>query len=149
MPRLPPEIQVTDRVRIPAAELDIRYARSGGPGGQHVNKTSTKVLMRWNVRDSAALDDADRAWLLERLASKLTEDGDLLVTSERHRDQARNVDDAMERFVDRVREALRRPKKRKKTKPSRAARQRRLDEKKRRGAVKRNRKRPRDGRGED
>jgi ribosome-associated protein len=141
MPRLPTRIGISARVQVPAAEIALSYARSGGPGGQHVNKTSSKVLLRWSVRDSAALDDADRAWLLERLASRLTEDGELLVSSDRHRDQGRNVDDALARFVELVREGLRRPRKRRKTKPTKASQRRRVDEKRRRGALKRDRRR--------
>jgi ribosome-associated protein len=140
--RLPAEIRITSRVVLPGDELTLAYARSGGPGGQHVNKTSTKVLLRWNLRTSSALGDADRAWLEQRLAARLTADGDLLVTSDVHRDQRRNVEDALARFVGILDRALRRPKKRKKTKPSRAARERRLDSKRRRANVKKDRRRP-------
>jgi ribosome-associated protein len=142
MARLPDELVVNDRVRIPARELDLSYARSGGPGGQHVNKTETKVVLRWRAAETEALDDADRAWVLRRLASRLTTEGELVVTSETHRDQRRNVEDALDRMAALVREALHRPKRRKKTRPSRAARQRRLDEKKRRGERKRERRKP-------
>jgi ribosome-associated protein len=129
--RLPTEIVVTDRVRVPGRELSLAYARSGGPGGQHVNRTETKVLLRWNPSRSGALDEADRAWVERRLAARLTSEGDLLVASETHRDQSRNVADALERFVRVLREALHRPKPRKRTKPSRGARERRLDAKRR------------------
>jgi len=141
MPRLPPEIRITERVRISSAEIELSYARSGGPGGQHVNKTSSKVLLRWNLTTSQALRDEDRAWLGERLATRLTEDGDLLVTSDKHRDQGRNVDDAVTRFAELLREALRRPKPRRKTKPSRSSQRKRMDEKRRRGDLKRQRRR--------
>jgi ribosome-associated protein len=142
VPRLPSEIVVSDRVRIPAREIDLAYARSGGPGGQHVNRTETKVILRWNPFASAALDDRDRALLRLRLASRLTTDGDLLVASETHRDQARNVQDALDRFVRLVREAIRRPKPRKATRPTRASRERRLDAKRRRSGRKRDRRAP-------
>ncbi len=142
MARLPDELLITRRVRIPGRELTLSYARSGGPGGQHVNKTATKVHLRWNVQASEALTDVDRAWLLERLASRITAEGELLVTAETHRDQRRNVEVALEKLASTVREALRRPKKRKKTRPSRAARQRRLDSKKRLSAQKQERRRP-------
>jgi ribosome-associated protein len=139
MSRLPSLIEISQRVKIPADEIELSYARSGGPGGQHANKTSTKVLLRWSVKMSRALEREDRAWLLERLDNKLTEDGELLVTSERHRDQGRNVEDALEKFVERIREALQRPAKRRKSKPSSAAQQRRVQEKRKRGALKRER----------
>lgn len=142
MARLPSEIRITNRVRIPASEIELSYARSGGPGGQHVNKTASKVLLRWNARGSSALGDVDRALLEKRLASKLTKDGDLLVSSERYRDQSRNVDDAVERFTLTVRRAIRRPTPRKKTRPSRASRERRLQEKRHRSEQKRRRRDP-------
>lgn len=142
MPRLPDEIRITDRVRVFPHEISLSYARSGGPGGQHVNKTSSKVLLRWNLETSAALTDEQRARVRTKLASRLTEDGELLVTSEAHREQSRNVDDAVARFARILREALRVPKKRKATKPTRASQKRRLDAKRRRGDVKRGRQRP-------
>ena len=142
MARLPPEIDVGPRLRIPASEVSLSYARSGGPGGQHVNKTSSKVILRWNVRGSAVLGDEVRARLEEKLASRLTEAGDLLITSERYRDQARNVDDAVEKLVATLRGALARPKPRKATRPTRASQRRRVDEKRRRGARKRERRAP-------
>ena len=74
------DIVVTPRLTIPAGELSMSFARSGGPGGQNVNKVSSKVELRWNPRTSSALADDDRALLLERLASKLTNDGTLIVT---------------------------------------------------------------------
>lgn len=145
MSRLPAEIRITRRLVIPASEIELSYARSGGPGGQHVNRTATKVQLRWNLPASAAPTDADRARLAERLASRLTKDGDVLVSSERHRDQGRNVEDALERFVALLKRALARPRPRKKTRPTKASRERRLDEKRRRGATKRDRRRPSDG----
>lgn len=142
MPRLPTEIKITNRVRVPASEVELSYARSGGPGGQHVNKTASKVQLRWNARTSSALSDADRELLEKRLASKLTKDGELVVASEKHRDQGRNVDDAVERFALLVRRAIRRPTPRKKTRPSRAARERRLRSKRHRSDLKRQRRAP-------
>ena len=142
MARLPPLLEISPRIRIPAAEITLSYARAGGPGGQHVNKTSSKVLLRWNLRTSEALGEVDRAWLEQRLASRLTESGDLLLSGETHREQSRNVEVVLARLVSVLQEALLRPKKRKKTRPSRGAKQRRLNEKKRRGDVKRQRRRP-------
>lgn len=142
MPRLPAEIKITNRVQIPASEIELSYARSGGPGGQHVNKTASKVLLRWNARTSGALSAEDRALLEKRLETKLTKDGDLIVTSEKHRDQSRNVDDAVERFAVVVRRAIRRPTPRKKTRPSRASRERRLESKRHRSQRKQQRRAP-------
>lgn len=139
MARLPSEIRITERLRIPAGEIGLSYARSGGPGGQHVNKTSSKVLLRWNLTRSTAPSDFERARLEESLASRLTEDGDLLLTSERHREQSRNVEDVLARFTEMLRKGLERPKPRKNTRPSRRQKQRRLDDKRRRGDIKRQR----------
>ncbi len=142
MARLPNEIVVTNRVRIAGSELELSYARSGGPGGQHVNKTSTKAVLRWNALASPALSDDDKALLSKKLASKLTESGELVVTSEKSRDQATNAEDALEKLAEMVRQAIKRPKPRKKTKPSRRAKERRLKEKRQRSETKRMRRSP-------
>lgn len=142
MPRLPSEIRITGRVRVFPHELALSYARSGGPGGQHVNKTSSKVLLRWNLETTAALSEEQRARVRTKLASRLTEDGELLITSEKYRDQSRNVDDALTKFVEVLREALHVPRKRRATKPTRGSQQRRMDAKRRRGDTKRQRRRP-------
>jgi ribosome-associated protein len=136
-----PGLRVTAQCAIPARELRVTFSRSGGPGGQNVNKVETKVQLRWNPAGSAALSDADRAWLLRRLGDKLTADGDLLVTSNRTRDQARNREDAEDKLAEMLRAALRRPKRRRATRPSQAALQRRIDEKKARSRLKQARRR--------
>lgn len=142
MPRLPSEIRITNRVRVFPHEIELSYARSGGPGGQHVNKTSSKVLLRWNLETTGALSEEQRDRVREKLASRLTSDGELLVTSERHRDQSRNVDDAVAKFTAILREALRVPTERKATKPTRGSQRRRVEGKRRRGEIKRGRRRP-------
>ena len=120
----------------------MRTARSGGPGGQHVNKTSSKVELRWNVLESGVLTDADRDWLAKRLASRLTDAGDLIVQADAHREQGRNLGDALERLATIVRDGLRRPRPRKKTRPTRGSQERRLTEKRERGETKRQRRPP-------
>jgi ribosome-associated protein len=134
-----PDIVVSDRVVIPAHEVTTSFVRSSGPGGQNVNKVSSKVQLRWTPAASMALADADRSWLVARLASKLTSDGELIVTSGLTRDQGRNRLDAETKLGDLVRAALVRPKKRRATKPSVASKARRVDEKKARGETKRRR----------
>jgi ribosome-associated protein len=136
------DVVVNERVTIPAAELRISFARSGGPGGQNVNKVASKVELRWTPADSGALTDADRAWLVRRLGNRLTSGGELIVTSELTRDQSRNREDALDKLGTVVRDALRRPKRRVKTRPSKAARERRIQEKKQRGEAKRRRRPP-------
>jgi ribosome-associated protein len=136
------DLYVTDTLTIPAAELSESFARSGGPGGQNVNKVASKVLLRWSLAESAVLSDKDREWLAERLRSRLTTAGELLVASTTGRDQAGNREDARQRLAEIVRRALARPKQRRRTRPSRGAIEHRLEEKKRRKTVKRLRRGP-------
>jgi ribosome-associated protein len=133
------DLRITDTIAIPASELRVSFVRSGGPGGQNVNKVASKVQLRWTPATSAAFSEADRAWLVKKLASKLTSDGDLIVASNLTRDQGRNRVDAEAKLAALVIAALVRPKKRRATKPSRAARERRVDEKKARGLIKKGR----------
>jgi ribosome-associated protein len=126
---------------IPEVELEFRVSRSSGPGGQHVNTTSTRVEVRWNVRHSTALSDADRTWLLERLAHRLDRHGCVRVVSSARRSQQQNRTAAIDRLQALVTDALRRPKHRRKTKPSRAVREARLKEKRARAERKERRRR--------
>ena len=132
---------VNARVRIPASELIVRASRSGGPGGQHVNTSSTRVEVVWSMRSSSALSDTARALLETNLASKLDASGSLRIVAADTRSQAQNRLLALNRLAWTVRQALVVPKPRKATKPSRGQKQSRLDEKKRRSRVKRDRRR--------
>jgi ribosome-associated protein len=134
------DIRVTDTIAIPAGELRVSFVRSGGPGGQNVNKVASKVQLRWAPATSTAFSDADRAWVLHKLASKLTSDGDLIVVSNLTRDQGRNRVDAEAKLAALLVAALVRPKKRRATRPSQAAKTRRIEEKKARGQIKKARK---------
>jgi ribosome-associated protein len=129
-------MEITDTISIDERELEERFIRASGPGGQNINKVSTAVELRFDVRRSPSLPEGVRM-RLERLAGRrLTDDGVLVIRAERHRTQDRNREDARERLAELVREALYVPKKRVKTKPSRAAKARRVDSKVKRGSVK-------------
>ncbi|MCK9996759.1 MAG: aminoacyl-tRNA hydrolase [Candidatus Krumholzibacteria bacterium] len=136
---------INDKVEIPLSELVYTASRSSGPGGQHVNTSDTRIQLRWNVKESVALDDAEQALVLKVLASRLTEAGDLILASDSHRSQRRNREDVTQRLATMVREALIPPKPRKKTKPSRASREKRLDEKRKKARTKKDRGKKFDG----
>lgn len=132
-------LRVNGRTAIPRDELEVRATRSSGPGGQHVNTSSTRIELRWNPAASRALSDDEKSRVVERLATRLDSTGWLRIIGSEHRSQLRNREAAEERLVDLVRRALVVPKARKATKPSRAAKARRMDEKRRQGERKRNR----------
>lgn len=133
------DLVVSPRLTIPGDELSIQFARSGGSGGQNVNKVSSKVDLRWNVASSRALRDEDREWLLQQLRSRLLDDGTLMVTSTLTRDQIKNRADAESKLILIVRTALDRPKPRKPTKVSRGAKRRRVADKRHKSEIKKNR----------
>lgn len=130
---------VNGRLRIPASELTVRATKAGGPGGQHVNTSSTRIEVVWNLRRSSAVTDTQRAQLETRLATKLDASGGIRVVAADTRSQAQNRALALSRLAAMLRNALVVPKVRRATKPSRGQREQRLDEKKRRSHVKRDR----------
>jgi ribosome-associated protein len=136
-------LEVAFDLRLPLAELEFRASRSGGPGGQHVNTSSTRVELWWDVANSPTLSDEQRRRLLDRLATRLDGNGRLRVVAGGTRSQLRNREEATERLRQMVAEALMVTKARKRTRPSRAAKAGRLEDKRRRAAVKRDRKPPR------
>jgi ribosome-associated protein len=124
-------IQVTRSVSIPRFEIELRFSRSSGPGGQHAQKSDTRVEATFDVEASAALSDAQKRRVIAKAGPVLR------AVAQDERSQWRNRELATERLVEALREALRVPRKRKPTKPSKAAKERRLEAKKRRGQVKR------------
>ena len=136
------DLPISPTLRLPLSELEFRASRSGGPGGQHVNTSSTRVEVWWDVAASPTLTDEQRARLLAKLESRLDSAGRLRLVSSSSRSQLRNREEVTERLRDVVARALEVPKPRKRTKPSRAARAARLESKRRRSAVKRERRQP-------
>ncbi|MCB9914723.1 MAG: aminoacyl-tRNA hydrolase [Planctomycetes bacterium] len=132
-------LPVTSRLVLPADELEVSFARAGGPGGQNVNKVESKVVLRFSVRESRALSEGQRHLLLQRLSARLTGEGELVLHASSHRERARNLDDARERLAELLRAALAPTKTRRKTRPTRGSVRKRLDTKRRRGEVKRDR----------
>jgi len=129
-------LRITPSIALDDSELEIRFIRASGPGGQNVNKLSTAAQLRFNVRGSPALRDDVRA-RLERLAGRrLTQDGILIITAQRFRTQERNRQDAIERLSELIRQAAIAPVKRRPTKPSLGAKERRLESKSKRSGVK-------------
>ena len=135
-------IVVTESVRVPAAALTMRAVRASGPGGQNVNKVASKVDLRVDLDALEGLTDPARERLRVLARHRLDADGRLWVTSQATRDQTRNLDDAREKIRNLVAAALREPKRRRPSRPPAAARERRIETKKRRGSVKRLRGRP-------
>lgn len=135
-------IRIDDRLAIDDDELQFHATTAQGPGGQHVNRSNTRVVVLWNVKASPSLDEAQRSRILDRLSNRISREGWLRVAAQTHRSQTRNRDAAVRRLADLVAGVLRVDPPRKATKPSRAARRRRVDEKKRRGDVKRTRRKP-------
>lgn len=137
-------LTITSHIQIPDDELHLSFARSGGPGGQNVNKVSSKVLLRWQVAASTALPPEVKARFVAQQRHRLTREGDLLITSQLTRDQAKNIADAQEKLRELVLQALHPPKPRKPTKPSRGSKLRRHAAKKHRAQTKAGRRTPRE-----
>lgn len=130
---------VAPHIRIPRAEFEFTYVRSSGPGGQNVNKVNSKAVMRWSPTRTPSLPEPMRARFLAKFASKLTNEGELVITSDRHRDQPSNIEDCFEKVREMLVSVAVAPKKRRPTKPSKGSKERRLEGKRRDSAKKQNR----------
>jgi ribosome-associated protein len=124
---------------IPESELEISFSRSSGPGGQNVNKTATKATLHWDALRSPSLPGDVRERFLRAYASRLTREGQVVLHAQRHRDQARNVADVVEKLAEMLRAVAKPKRARKPTRPGRGAVERRLQEKRRRSRAKRER----------
>jgi ribosome-associated protein len=138
-------IVINESLALPAGELQFRFTTGGGPGGQHVNKTATRETLLFDVANSPSLDEATRLRLCDRLASRLDRRGVLHIDVQESRSQWQNRETAIARLQALLAEALMEQPERRPTRPSRAARQQRLDEKRRRSTLKRDRQQRWDG----
>ncbi len=133
---------VDSRIQIPLTEMRLSFSRSSGPGGQNVNKVNSKVTLHWNVQSTTHLDVGVRERFLAQYGNRINADGDLVITSQRYRDQVRNRADCLEKLRQLILAVRTAPKRRRATRPSRASKERRLREKHQKGDKKRMRREP-------
>jgi ribosome-associated protein len=133
-------LEVTNGIRIPLDEFEWSFARSGGPGGQNVNKVSSKAVLRWDFERSPSVPDDVKSRFRERFPTRLTTEGEVVIASELTRDQGRNREDCLTKLADLLRAVARPPKVRRATKPTKGSQRRRVDAKRRQSARKAGRK---------
>jgi ribosome-associated protein len=136
-------LTINDDLRLPLSELSFSFSRSSGPGGQNVNKVNSKATLRWNARHSASLPEGVRQRLLSRYGRRLTVEGELIVVSQRYRDQGRNVADCLAKLREMIRSVATPPKPRKPSRPTHGSKVRRLTNKRVQSQRKAGRQRPR------
>jgi ribosome-associated protein len=138
----PPPLRVNSRISVPRAELRFSFVRSSGPGGQNVNKVNSKVQLRWPVSHSNALPEDIRQRFVSRYVRRMNERGEIVLTSQRYRDRARNIEDCLAKLRDLILSVAAPPKRRRKTRPPRSVGENRLREKRATAEKKRRRARP-------
>ena len=139
---VPSIIQVNSQIAIPRSEIEFSFVRSSGPGGQNVNKVASKAVLRWSVATSAAVPEHLRPRVIAHLGRRINDRGELVLASQRYRDQPRNIDDCLLRLCELITAAVKVRKKRKKTAIPRSAREARLKQKRSKGERKQSRRRP-------
>jgi ribosome-associated protein len=132
-------LSIGQRIQIPLEEFEITFARSGGPGGQNVNKVNSKAVLRWALMASTSLPYGVKERFINAYGSRLTNDGEIIITSQKHRDQAKNVEDCMEKLRVMIETVAKAPTIRRATKPTRASKERRVESKKEHSLKKQNR----------
>lgn len=135
---------VNHQITIADDELEFRYDRSSGPGGQNVNKLNTKATLHWDLLNSSSISEHVRDRLLNRYANRINREGRFVIASQKHREQSRNADDCLAKLREFILEAAKPVRRRKKTRPTRASNQRRLEAKRRNSEKKRRRRQPPD-----
>lgn len=135
-------LYINDRISIPDDEFEFTFARSSGPGGQNVNKVSSKAVMRWNVSESPSLPEPVRQRFLARYKNRMVKDGCIVLHGQKYRDQGRNMEDCKLRIKDLILDVATPPVKRRPTKPSRGAQKRRIENKKQNAQKKQRRQKP-------
>lgn len=136
-------LDIAPGIQIPMSEFEFTFARSGGPGGQNVNKVNSKAVLRWNAANTPSLRQDIRARLLEKYSARLTTEGELIITSQKHRDQPSNMSECLTKLAEMIESVAVPPKHRHATKPTKASKTRRVDTKVKTGTKKANRRAPR------
>lgn len=135
-------LRINARISIPRSELRFTFVRSSGPGGQNVNKVASKAVLRWAAKTSPSIPEDVRGRLLVRAARQINDRGELVLTSQRYRDQPRNIDDCLDKLRSLIASVAKPPRVRRKTKPTKSSREARLTEKRAASEKKRRRQRP-------
>jgi len=136
------KIEINDQISIDESELQLEFVQASGPGGQNINKVATAVQLRFDAANSPSLPEEVRTRLRRLAGKRMTAEGILIIEASQHRSQERNRQDAIDRLVDLLRQAAKKPRLRRKTKPTVASRRKRLETKRRRGEIKRLRRSP-------